>query len=961
MSIEDMVGQLGDRLDSLVAKIDQVAKSVRASASTADVADTLSGKTLSAVRAECSAEVGGHVAVRLAHGETAEQVGIPLKSVIDTEIGKLIDSGIFPISNYGTQDYLPPAVSGSFEGASSGLMNIRPMAIESDGTLVILRNGTDGTIPGTYYAYLRDAETRTELEDPVETNRRYRPAMIPSGKEVAYLVAGSEEVLVGRLYDTTTRALEGFFVAITGGTFDDTKHKGALITASQMSGMPYNAEVRVFGDTVYYIAAALPNGAGIPRVMLWTAPLSDILAGSFQGWVPVTGITSNVPLGPFTDQSYIRLSNIGTSGDISDKPFVHLINMPTTVGTNISHYTAPSTISAMGPNGIIRIRVVFASYFAVVGRAAFRSAEFSLTYDTINKTAQFDPGFEQQHTVTDTGSAIAYSGPIWHPDAGPSNAIGSPTNENRTILYTENNILFNWAVSQSVDVESLRRVRYSGVSSTFEALRCFAATLHDRKAVTNQLSYGSAVGGRLSGPIFLSNNRVIFDAWGRNSAGVRDAGLVAVTLEGGPTDHTWPSVYASSRQGWKPTIDRAFIHELRPGANLLDYSCLVSESRDGIVRAHGYNFVQFAGYSGRRRPASIDPDTLELSPDGLVVSDQVLSTIADQVILLDNTLASPTQALSQLVIPQLPDCPPLAIVVIRHGPVVHSVVASVQSVTIDVGVIVSISIGSILQKIQTHSTSTGIRWVGASDARQFGGVAIFDTGTAVLFGIPCPYYRAVTGSSSSSTIFMKWSRQTQSFGFPQAWPWLHAHTAGSTGIGATVHPLLGLGTFMPNHSLTDNMTKVIHRKLASTEEEFDTYAGSPRGDTVISGQPVAQGWVVYFGDQQPVFMVGKSFTLMPVNMDLRSIVADPSNKTFYVYVSYSQVSDSTSYTLSLTELDETMERMYIGKVITGALAISQIVIEKPYRIGIYCPSVEGRGSAIPATAGHPSEPSVLAW
>ncbi|MNY67135.1 hypothetical protein D3C86_2046640 [compost metagenome] len=67
-----------------------------------------------------------------------------------------------------------------------------------------------------------------------------------------------------------------------------------------------------------------------------------------------------------------------------------------------------------------------------------------------------------------------------------------------------------------------------------------------------------------------------------------------------------------------------------------------------------------------------------------------------------------------------------------------------------------------------------------------------------------------------------------------------------------------------------------------------------------------------------------------------------------------------SYYFSTQDLAETATRMYIGRVVTSATAVTTLSISRVTRIDTYRVSTSPIGSAIPVATGNASDPSKLA-
>lgn len=132
------------------------------------------------------------------------------------ESDQLFKKGLLPLIRYGSNNFIPPGIEGSYEGLGGTNFN-SGFTVETDGTALMLTNRADGKTTGLYF--LRN---RTPDVDPNEwefTAYKYaHPKAIQEGIALNYIVNGSDGrfIIVG---DGTT-----YYWAYGNGTFDPAKH-----------------------------------------------------------------------------------------------------------------------------------------------------------------------------------------------------------------------------------------------------------------------------------------------------------------------------------------------------------------------------------------------------------------------------------------------------------------------------------------------------------------------------------------------------------------------------------------------------------------------------------------------------------------------------------------------------------------------------------------------------------------
>lgn len=139
----------------------------------------------------------------------------------------------------------------------------------------------------------------------------------------------------------------------------------------------------------------------------------------------------------------------------------------------------------------------------------------------------------------------------------------------------------------------------------------------------------------------------------------------------------------------------------------------------------------------------------------------------------------------------------------------------------------------------------------------------------------------------------------------------------------------------------------------ATRVPLNALSISQFGDTGTAALGVTTtGWTIKFTKTIQAYVQGV-FKLFPIqDIVLTTINPTPANKTFYVYVKV--VAGDLAYVVSTDLLGETMGTMYIGKVITGASAItSHTITDRITRIGVNRISQAAIGSAVPVTGGSP--------
>lgn len=104
---------------------------------------------------------------------------------------KLFPSGSLPLLRYGSDTFIPPSISGSFEGMG-GLYQQIAAVVENDGSMLILQRRNNGKIKGLYY--LRSTSWTTSNPNWEFTGYQYQhPTAIAAGANLNAVINGSND------------------------------------------------------------------------------------------------------------------------------------------------------------------------------------------------------------------------------------------------------------------------------------------------------------------------------------------------------------------------------------------------------------------------------------------------------------------------------------------------------------------------------------------------------------------------------------------------------------------------------------------------------------------------------------------------------------------------------------------------------------------------------------------------
>ena len=116
---------------------------------------------------------------------------------------------------------------------------------------------------------------------------------------------------------------------------------------------------------------------------------------------------------------------------------------------------------------------------------------------------------------------------------------------------------------------------------------------------------------------------------------------------------------------------------------------------------------------------------------------------------------------------------------------------------------------------------------------------------------------------------------------------------------------------------------------------------------------------MYFTEQVPVILNGREGIAPITSIDLTTVKSNPANSTFYVYVV--ENNGAMAYRITATEETPTINKMYVGTIVTSGNAINNIQLKKRSRIGIYQVSDTRSGTSIPVSTGMPFQIGDWSW
>lgn len=899
------------------------------------------------------------------HNVTPLQAGTYSQTQVNTQLAARPTYNALPLSRYGELSYLPVGVSGSFQGATTNLgtngQNARnyPCIVEDDGTLVYLRNGTNGSSVGVYYAYSKNIMTATPLQVPVRTNRAYAPSWFPVGLTAQYVTRGdlAAACIFGRLQDSTGTAQQ-WFLSLTHGTFDDTKHTGCLLAAATAFSIPASCypEVIVGNSAVFIIIPQSVGPTGVLEWQVWTIPLASIASGNTVVPTQITGWTmtgwyaaiaaTNMRLaaaivGPASSQPMV-VQDPATTGFVSIVPFY-----PNQMG--VSSYSAQDPAS-----GNIRTRIMaeFVVSDSQDGEQIVWNTYFTFLWNPTTKTGNVEAPYTTPANVTTSGGRLALSGSIIAATRFPTSTNNWFTGE--TMYYHPSGYWVS-VVDQAVADNAcyVARAKLTNATNKFTALI-------GTQPCTGQLntsflpSYGSAVGGTIMGSYQLPGNRVMVHCTGTNAAGAAQRDLVLV--QRGADNTAYKSQFNGSFTGYAPDVYRHFLTDLGlvPG----NYVGIISEiNTAGTVNATGAWYMEGLQSNGF---VSIDQNLVKTGATALSTTAIYATVKTAMFAALGIAAATVTDSRVSLVVPQNASIPPFALLTWIDTSLNERVATGELSITSGsrAGTIASFGLVTVSPAVTIYTEQASTFQPTLAFAAEFGGITIYETADSWLIGGFGKHFISRVVFTGSYTFQFAVPKSTNrpdwtTVSYVVEWGTIESNFP-------TAVPGHGFGLNLQTQVSSDGETKLIFAPYATDLASFKTWAQQAQANwRVQTSQDVAQGWIVYFTDDQPLIMNGTFHQMQPQTIDLTTIKANPASTTFYAYIVVT--GGVPAYVISTTDQAESPTVMFIGTIVTGAAAITSTNMVKVTRISNYRVTPTRGGSSIAVSAGTPDTTAALAW
>lgn len=174
----------------------------------------------------------------------------------DPQTDDYISQGELPFSYYGSGIYLPPPITGTFEGLGSDSTNAA-FCLENNGWVVGLQRCFDARVRNLYYIYNENINDRTAAAPWLATYVKYEhPVITAAGAEANLILRGSGNDVIAIGDNTKAK----FWISAANSTFDPSAHDMKVLDMSVPYGVTGNdgwngTNIAKVGDWVYVIVS----------------------------------------------------------------------------------------------------------------------------------------------------------------------------------------------------------------------------------------------------------------------------------------------------------------------------------------------------------------------------------------------------------------------------------------------------------------------------------------------------------------------------------------------------------------------------------------------------------------------------------------------------------------------------------------------------------------------------------
>ena len=896
------------------------------------------------------------------HKLDSDQLDTFSKTVIETmfEDYLSLDSGM-PLSFYGDRTYLPAPIDGSFESTTNYIeSNWNPCFIEDGGTLVIIRNGTDGSALGPYYSHCRNFDNPNTEINVLNTNQRYSPKFLPEHQKTHLILSGNDHTLVGTVKNERNGVIS-LFVALTNGTFDDNYHEGVIIPIDDLplksahyTNRIYPPNAIVVGNLVYLI---LPNGP--VSFYVWSMRLNDVRDGKYAKTVRNVKINWH---GSWITREFFQISPVDMS----------LGGLHKTTGKAVTY--------GVGGWGGFRIHPVYLNgkckivmnqhvqWGAVDNIAPWLQSGCTIVAEfDLNDSLEFDVRkyVNEPFTIDYTDALITVA------DGLGRGLLKYNVSENHIFDDgTAGHFTYNWSIRDKVSA----RVSHSAPPGRFYITRL----LHSEDVTPTKIFNNDPIVIRREMPFILPNKpndlfiKVNSLGWLSSTSmifrnDVRGSDQFIPTYAKIPNDsltHPYESIFGNKMTGFPETNEKVLVHKLN--SSIMSEGTkvnLVHENVGTAMTVHG----DFYGNKSINDNDYIYPNSVSAS--GKISSLMEKKVTGEKIEEVRKTLINHLKAtigvkrdedLSlDLVIPRTGKTPFICGIFVSDIVDLYRGYMYFCDVTISGGNIIPI-LSSLTYMTDGHIS---VRYIGDAGYGGISHIRKVDNKNEYLISHTASMNMIVSGNTNKRTSVVHYNPASRKYTF------LVSPYGSDEGTGPScvaLHPKYGFMSVASSttqvafgtDSGTKTTTKILFRDNFQLGVLYSPYADIRNSGYVLISQKSPSRWSIFFSEDVPVMIDGYVGYVEKYVHELNP--SADKDSVFYIWVILTNGKFSYRITKDVNHVPNE-PNIFVGKVTTDTTGIKNIDVDKHVAVDGHYLSTEPMGNAIPLSVGQVSIKKELEW
>lgn len=906
-------------------------------------------------------------------------------------------NGILPIGQFGNNSFIPPNITGSFEGIGQAT-ECSGICLERSGIVMLLSNHNDGRTKGLYFSTVENYLSQDAVV--TYTNYRYDPPVLSAiGINVDRIIAGSgnKVIMVG------ASGTNDWFIALTNSTFDPASHSYVRCDMSEITavyGNPYgNPVISGLNDRAtihhmgkYLVLVQSNTGTDGLKQRFFRVLTEDVLLNKPVKWTPLRisyanydGVQSNNVL-EFIIYPYVK-DSAGLTTKVGNCTLLRPVNV---VGQERRALSFSAPIKNGGGAYYYHSLQSYVFFDLFSDAQAYSIIASGISYSFNPETGVFNLRTRPTEKILKVdGSEANRSTPGWDRYRMALTGVYQPS----SVMLDNGDIL----TAYIEEGETLFPVRFSAIkfenftsaetllSGTLEHTRAKVKTITHIKPViktaTRNGSYPSAVNYETNGEVFVATDQLDYTRkmYYRVVEGNYEIRPAVNNL-------TLGSLYS------RPLSSDIYLTNLSPLDGVMSVTGGATELAAAGLTG-GTSSLAYFGYSKRLGAGGSSPINSALKaadPSMFLTFPRTYSKVLNKGEKTAQYKGDTFYGIRQNIIDRLEGmalvpgdnrwCFNWAHFGAESGGMFAGLNISLVSVYSYNPVDSKIYCRPLLVRpvVETPNTNhPGTYWIKdfqiLHDLGQFlAGPALSTEGPFGNYGrwVGKPhlvaYKEGVNLKVLANGIFsipVKFSTDylpvllcdinltTEKFVNFSA-----DSTPGGYGEYGVIIPKVGVTDLnvVSNSPTNNRITRVNPLPYDYTGGAGTVFKKNGVGNFLIASVYPETGWVLFIQENIKMMVNGTAYVIGGGTIDLRDIEEDPRNKTFYVYAT---IDDSTpKYVVSVKKLHKRSNLLPAATLTTNDKQILTIVRHQSFMIGDYLLSDVREGGIIPVSSGFPQDP-----